>query len=116
VIIYPLWLGSMPALLKGFFEQVFRPGVAFEYQPNGKMPKKLFTGKTARLIVTMGMPAFLYRWFFFAHSLKSLKRNILEFCGITPVKATLIGNVEGLRPEQRTIWLDKVRKLGEMSQ
>ena len=116
VIIYPLWLGSMPALLKGFFEQVFRPGVAFEYQPNGKMPRKLFAGKTARVIVTMGMPAFLYRWFFFAHSLKSLKRNILEFCGITPVKATLIGNVEGLRPDQRTTWLDNVRKLGEMSQ
>jgi putative NADPH-quinone reductase len=28
VIIYPLWLGAMPALLKGFFEQVFRPGFA----------------------------------------------------------------------------------------
>ena len=32
VILYPLWLGSMPALLKAFLEQVFRPGVAFEYQ------------------------------------------------------------------------------------
>jgi putative NADPH-quinone reductase len=115
VIVYPLWLGSMPALLKGFFEQVFRPGVAFEYQSGGKMPKKLFAGKTARVIVTMGMPAILYRWFFFAHSLRSLQRNILKFCGISPVKATLIGHVEGLRPEQRTTWVDNVRRLGEMS-
>jgi putative NADPH-quinone reductase len=113
VIIYPLWLGSMPALLKGFFEQVFRPGVAFEYQPQGKMPTQLLAGRTARVIVTMGMPAFFYRWFFFAHSLKSLKRNILKFCGISPVKATLIGNIEGLRPEQRTTWLDRMRRLGE---
>ncbi len=115
VIMYPLWLGSMPALLKGFLEQVFRPGVAFEYQSGGKMPKKLLTGKTARVIVTMGMPAFLYRWFFFAHSLKSLERNILKFCGISPVKTTLIGSIEALRPEQRTTWLDNIRSLGEMS-
>jgi putative NADPH-quinone reductase len=27
VLVYPLWLGSMPALLKGFLEQVFRPGI-----------------------------------------------------------------------------------------
>ena len=45
VILYPLWLGSMPALLKAFLEQVFRPGVAFEYQPSGGMPRKLLTGK-----------------------------------------------------------------------
>ncbi len=45
VILYPLWLGSMPALLKAFLEQVFRPGVAFEYQRSGGMPRKLLTGK-----------------------------------------------------------------------
>lgn len=65
VILYPLWLGSMPALLKAFLEQVFRPGVAFEYQASGKMAKKLFTDKSARIVVTMGMPACVYRWFFF---------------------------------------------------
>ena len=29
MILYPLWLGGMPALLKAFLEQVFRPGFAF---------------------------------------------------------------------------------------
>jgi putative NADPH-quinone reductase len=115
VIVYPLWLGSMPALLKAFFEQVFRPGIAFDYRSGGKMPKKLLTGKSARVIVTMGMPSFVYRWFFFAHSVKSLQRNILKFCGVSPVKATLIGNIEGMRCEQRTSWLDKVRRLGGKS-
>jgi putative NADPH-quinone reductase len=28
VMVYPLWLGGMPALLKAFLEQVFRPGFA----------------------------------------------------------------------------------------
>ena len=29
VIVFPLWLGDMPAVLKGFLEQVLRPGFAF---------------------------------------------------------------------------------------
>jgi putative NADPH-quinone reductase len=112
VIVYPLWLGSMPALLKAFLEQVFRPGFAFEYQPSGRMPKKLLAGKSARIVVTMVMPAFIYRWFFFAHSQKSLKRDILGFCGVEPIKSTLIGNIEGMTEPQRMNWLDEVRGLG----
>jgi putative NADPH-quinone reductase len=114
VIIYPLWHGSMPALLKGFFEQVFRPGFALEYQTSGRMPKKLLTGKSARIVVTMGMPAFVYRWFFLAHSLKSLKRDILGSCGIGPIKTNLIGQVEGMDDRQRAGWLDEMRGLGDL--
>ena len=36
VFVFPLWLGTMPALLKAFLEQVMRPGVAFAYPDNGK--------------------------------------------------------------------------------
>lgn len=36
VFVFPLWLGTMPALLKGFLEQVMRPGVAFAYPEAGK--------------------------------------------------------------------------------
>ena len=59
------------------------------------MWKRLLTGKTARIVVTMGMPAFVYRWYFGGHSLKSLERNILRFVGIRPVRESLIGMVEG---------------------
>jgi putative NADPH-quinone reductase len=114
VIIYPLWHGSMPALLKGFFEQVFRPGFALEYGKSERMPKKLFTGKSARIVVTMGMPAFVYRWFFLAHSLKSLKHDLLGSCGIGPIKSSLIGSVEGMDDRQRAGWLDEMRGLGDL--
>ncbi len=111
-VIYPLWHGTMPALLKAFFEQVFRPGFAFEYDEAGRFPKKRLRGRTARLVVTMGMPAFAYRWLFFAHGVKAFERSILGFCGIGPVKSTLIGNIEGMNEKQRMEWLDEVRGLG----
>jgi len=116
VIIYPLWLGSMPALLKAFFEQVFRPGFAFEYQASGKMAKKLLAGKSARIVVSMGMPALIYRWFFLAHSVKNLQRNILGSCGIGPIRSTLIGSIEGLTDRQRADWLDTLRSVGDEGQ
>ncbi|ULA58557.1 MAG: NAD(P)H-dependent oxidoreductase [Nitrospira sp.] len=116
VIFYPLWLGSMPALLKAFFEQLFRPGVAFEYHTEGTKAKKLFAGKSARVVVTMGMPAWVYRWWYCAHSLKSLRRNILQFCGIRPTKTTLIGNIENMNEHQRAGRLDEMRGLGEIGQ
>ena len=110
VIVYPLWLGSMPALLKAFFEQVFRPGFAIARGEHSLSPG-LLKGKSARIVVTMGMPALLYRWFFGAHSLKSLERNILKFVGIGPIRETLIGNVEA-SVEKRQAWLETMRKLG----
>lgn len=114
VILYPLWLGTMPALLKAFMEQLFRPGFAFSReQSSGAMGRKLLKGKSARIIVTMGMPAFFYRWFFRAHSLKSLERNILKFVGIRPVRTTLFGLVESVNAGRREQWLKQVCALGK---
>jgi len=113
VIIYPLWLGTMPALLKGFFEQTFRYGFAISNETK-KMPKKLLKGKSARVIITMGMPAFIYKWFFRAHSLKSLKRNILGISGIKPVKHSLIGTVDTSNVK-REKWLKKIQTLGQQA-
>jgi putative NADPH-quinone reductase len=106
VILYPLWLGSMPALLKAFFEQVMRPGFAYRLGGAGRM-QKLLVGKSARIVVTMGMPAFFYRWYFGAHGVKNLVRNILGFCGIKPIKVSLIGMVAGAA-SKRDAWLARM--------
>jgi putative NADPH-quinone reductase len=111
VFVYPLWLGGMPALLKGFLEQVARPGFAFEMKP-GQRVRKGLRGKSARVIITMGMPAVVYRWYFGAHGLKSLQKSILSFVGIKPMRATLIGLVETMSAQSREKWLARVRGLG----
>jgi putative NADPH-quinone reductase len=112
VVIYPLWLGDMPAVLKSFLEHLSRGGFVIEFDEKGAWKKNL-AGKSARVVVTMGMPAFAYRWYFFSHSLKSLERNVLKLAGVRPVRETLLGMVEGeQRARVRARWLARMRALG----
>lgn len=115
VVFFPLWLGDMPALLKGFLEQVARPGFAFSPEGRNPLAKKELTGRSARVVVTMGMPALVYRWFYRAHSVKSLERNILGFVGMAPVKATLVGMAGNMNAHTADKWLYRMRALGSKS-
>ena len=112
VIFFPLWLGGMPALLKGVFEQVARPGFALSLPDEHGRQAKLLGGRSARVVVTMGMPALVYRWYFRAHSVKALERNILGFVGFAPVRETLIGSVESMDDADRQKWLARLAALG----
>ena len=112
VFFFPLWLGDMPALLKAFLEQIARPGFAFARYPEHRFGRKALTGRSARVVVTMGMPATLYRWYFRAHSIKSLERNILGFVGIGPIHETLVGMVERVDDDVLRKLCAQMHKLG----
>jgi len=111
VVIFPLWLGDMPALLKAFFEQALRPGFAFSYRPRG-FPVMHLKGRSARVILTMGMPALIYRWYYRAHGLKNLERNVLGFVGFAPVRDTIVGRVATRGRDSIGRVLQDVRDLG----
>lgn len=99
VIIYPLWLGAMPARLKALLEQAFRPAFAFGGEAAAPGAGRL-KGRSARVIVTMGMPALIYRTVFFGHSLKALKRGVLALVGFGPVRDTVLGGIETRRDHE----------------
>lgn len=112
VLFYPLWLGDMPAILKAFLEQTFRPSFVTTSEAGmGGFGQRRLKGRSARVVVTMGMPALAYRWFYRAHSLKSLVRNVLRFCGLRPVRTTLIGFAGGSE-KRRAGWLERMQRLG----
>jgi len=114
VFVFPLWLGTMPALLKAFLEQVMRPGTAFAYpDKGGGFTRTLLRGRSARVVVTMGMPAVLYRLWFLGHGLAGMRRSILHFVGISPVRETLFGMVAGASDATRAKWIRQMRGLGE---
>ncbi|MBO6892923.1 MAG: NAD(P)H-dependent oxidoreductase [Roseibium sp.] len=112
VLVYPLWLGTLPAYTKAFLEQLLHYDTAFERSEGDKWPKGKMRGKSARVVVTMGMPSIAYTLWYRAHSLKSLKRNILGFIGFKPIRSTIFGMVENVDEARIGKWLGKLERLG----
>jgi putative NADPH-quinone reductase len=111
VVIYPLWTGMVPAVTKAFFEQVARPGFAFNLRPNGKGLAPAWKGKSARVVVTLGMPAFFYRLVHGAIGVRAFNRDLLGMVGIKPARTTYIGSV-GSKTFDGKRWLECMRALG----
>ena len=110
VFLFPLWHGTLPALFKGFLEQIFRPGFAIEYT-KARFPKPLLAGRSARIVVTMGMPALIYRWYFGAAGLRSFERSMLGFSGIKPIRERLYG-LTFADDKKRARWIEDMRRHG----
>ena len=113
VFVYPTWWGTLPALVKGFIDKVFLPGFGFRYRKDSLWWDRLLTGKSARLIVTMDTPPWYYRLFYGRPGHNAMKKSVLEFCGVKPVRISSIGPVKHSKKRKRISWLAQVRKLGE---
>jgi len=113
VFVYPIWWGTIPALLKGFIERAFTEGFAVKFRDDSPWWDRLLKGRSARLIVTMNTPSFIYRWMFGRPGHNTMKKTILEFCGVKPVRITEIGPVRNSTDAKRQKWLGQVREIGK---
>lgn len=112
VWVFPIWWYGYPAMMKGFIDRTFLPGITFQPVEGKPFPKKLLKGKTARIIVTADTPRW-YDWLFMkSPTLNQFKKGTLEFCGISPVKVTYIAVVKDSSPKFRQQWIATVERLG----
>ncbi|WP_394746874.1 NAD(P)H-dependent oxidoreductase [Spongiimicrobium salis] len=112
VWVFPMWWYGLPALLKGFIDRTFLPGITFKYQKGKLFPNKLLKGKTARIIVTADTVSWYNSLVMKNPAINQFKRGVLEFCGISPVKVTYLSVVKDSSEKQRLQWLAKVNQLG----
>ena len=113
VWIHPVWWGGLPAITKGFIDRLFLPGMAFRYRENSPFWDKLLTGRSARIISTMDTPGWYYRFVFGRPSINQLKRTVLGFCGVSPVKVTTFSPFRNTNAERREGYLEKAYQLGK---
>ncbi|RYH72151.1 flavodoxin family protein [Flavobacteriaceae bacterium 144Ye] len=115
VWVYPVWWGSVPAIMKGFLDRVLLPGFAFSKRKDSLWWDKHFTDKSARLICTLDQPSWYYKWFYSSPSHKAMKKLTLNFIGVKKVRTTTIGPIRLSKENFRAKWLKKVEKLGQMA-
>ena len=110
---FPLWWAGLPALMKGFIDRTFLPGITFDFVKGKSAPIGLLKGKTSRVIITTDTP----KWYDFIVMrrpiLKQFKKGTLEYCGISSVKVTYISPIISSSLDTRKKWLKKVKQLGE---
>jgi NAD(P)H dehydrogenase (quinone) len=109
VLVFPLWWGGLPALLKGFFDRAFLPGYAFKYRPNSQLWDKLLAGRSAQAFVTADTPNWFYTLAYWRPLHLQLRRTILGFSGIK-----LFAPVRFASEPQRAKWLAQVRRAGTL--
>lgn len=113
VWVYPVWWGSVPAIMKGFLDRVLLPGFAFKKREGSVWWDKYLIGKTSRLICTMDQPPWYYLLIYGSPSHKAMKKLTMRFVGVKSVKITSIGPIRLSTDNFRGKWLKKVERLGE---
>lgn len=114
VIVSPVWWGSVPALLKGFFDRTFIPGFAFKYREKSALWDKLLLGKTARIIILSDGPTWWNRFMMNDPCINMLKKSTLEFCGFK-VKVSKFGSIKSLSSDKIQNVISVVKELGQQS-
>jgi putative NADPH-quinone reductase len=115
VWVYPVWWGSVPAIMKGFLDRVLLPGFAFSKRKDSLWWDKHFTEKTARIVCTLDQPAWYYRLIYHSPSSMAMKKGTLNFIGVSKVKVTTIGPIRLSKEKYRTKWLKKIEELGRLT-
>lgn len=115
VWVYPVWWGSVPAIMKGFIDRVFLPGFAFKKREGSVWWDKFLNGKTARLICTLDQTGWYYKLINRSPSHHAMKKLTMQFVGVRSVKITTVAPIRLSKQEFRSNWLKKLERLGELN-
>lgn len=113
VLVFPQWWFGLPAILKGWFDRVLAPGIAFEHPPGGgPITGKLTNIRLICALTTAGSPGWVVRWMMGDPVRRLLKRGIAVLCA-TKVKVRMLSLLDFDRSteRQRLAHLEKVRAL-----
>lgn len=114
VFVFPIWHGMTPALFKAFLDRVITRGFAFNYKHGWPVPTEALRGKTAEILLTCSMPAFMYRYLSGAHAARALKAT-LKLCGVKTRRLSVFGMVSRQDPAAKRFiaaYVENAQRLG----
>lgn len=116
--VHPNCWGAPPAIMKGWIDRVFAPGVAYAFEKGedaGDAPIGLLKTRAA-LVVNTGNTEPTREQEIFGDPLDRMWRHcILRYCGVASIRRHLFGVIATSTHRQRLAWLAEVRQSAEMS-
>ncbi|KNY05803.1 NAD(P)H-dependent oxidoreductase [Microbacterium sp. GCS4] len=109
-VMTPLWWGSVPAVLKGFFDRALLPQQEYRYSTLG-IPEGLLPARRGRLILLADTPWYAVP-FTGLPAQTQVARNTLRLCGIRSVRTHRMLGVKTASPERIASWIARVEELG----
>lgn len=110
VIATPLWWGSVPAVLKGFFDRALLPQQEYRYTKLG-LPEGLLPARHGRLLLLADTPWYAAP-FTGLPAQTQVARNTMRLCGIRSVRTHRMLGVKDATPERIDSWLARAESLG----
>ncbi|QRM43395.1 NAD(P)H-dependent oxidoreductase [Rhizobium sp. BG4] len=112
ILVFPQWWFNFPAVLKGFFDRVFVPGVAFTHDPaGGRIVPQLTNIKLLWALTTTGSPWWLVHFYMGNPVRRLLKRGIANFCSKRlDFRMLSLHDMDRATAEKRRAHLERVRK------
>lgn len=114
VIIHPNWWGQPPAILKGWIDRVFRPGIAYRFDEGDSgegVPVGLLNATAAVVFNTSNTPDDREKSAF-GDPLESIwKRCIFDLCGVLTFHRRTFNVVITSSSDQRRVWLNEASEL-----
>lgn len=112
VLAFPMWWGTQPAILKGFFDRAFLPGETFKYHDNDPFWDRLMTGRSATALITGDTPGWFLRWKYGNPIVKQMKGQVLGFCGFKPARVHYFAPVKKQKESTLAKWRENAQGLG----
>lgn len=112
ILVFPQWWFNLPAILKGFIDRVFAPGIAFDYADDGiKLEPRLDNLRHFWVFSTTGSPWWVVKFYMGDPVRRILKRGVAAFCGRrVDFRMTCLHNMDETTQAKRQQFLDKVRR------
>ena len=114
VIVHPNWWGQPPAILKGWVDRVFRPGVAYRFEEGDGgegIPIGLLNASAAIVINTSNTPAAREQTAF-GDPLEAIwRRCIFDLCGVRNFHRRMFSVVVTSTMEERLRWIEEAKML-----
>lgn len=81
VLVFPQWWFNLPAIMKGFIDRVFVPGVAFSHdKAGGRIVPLLANIKTFWIVTSTGSPWWVVHLYMGNPLRRLMKRGVAAFC------------------------------------